>query len=121
MEVLQLPSTSDQVIEILKITFARLLILDEVMSDNGLQFSSAEFQELARQLEFKHITSPQGHAERAEKTAKRILRQEDPLVAVMWTQSSRTRDGKEDQNDNPYTREKCFAQMAQQKDCQMIH
>lgn len=95
LEVLHLPSTtSAQVIQRLKATFARFGIPDEVVSDNGPQFSSAEFQELARQLDFKHITSsphhPQGngHAERAVQTAKRILRQEDPVIALMCYRST---------------------------------
>lgn len=64
------------------------------MSDNGPQFSSAEFQELARQLDFRHITSsphhPQGngHVERAVQTAKRILCQIDPLIALMCYRST---------------------------------
>ncbi|XP_061570027.1 uncharacterized protein K02A2.6-like [Cololabis saira] len=95
LEVLHLPSTiSTQVIQRLKATFARFGIPDEVVSDNGPQFSSAEFQELANQLDFRHITSsphhPQGngHAERAVQTAKRILRQEDPLLALMCYRST---------------------------------
>ena len=95
LEVLQLPSTtSTQIIQRLKATFARFGIPDEVVSDNGPQFSSAEFQELARQLDFRHITSsphhPQGngHAERAVQAAKRILHQEDPLIALMCYRST---------------------------------
>ena len=95
LEVLHLPSTtSTQVIQRLKATFARFGIPNEVVSDNGPQFSSAEFQELARQLDFRHITSsphhPQGngHAERAVQTAKRILCQEDPVLALMCYRST---------------------------------
>lgn len=95
LEVLHLPSTtSTQVILRLKATFARFGIPEEVVSDNGPQFSSTEFQELARQLDFRHVTSsphhPQGngHAERAVQTAKRILRQEDPLIALMCYRST---------------------------------
>lgn len=48
-----------------------------------------EFQRFARQLNFKHYTSsphhPQGngHAERAVQMAKKILKQEDPVMALM--------------------------------------
>lgn len=94
LEVLHLPSTtSTHVIQRLKATFARFGIPDEV-SDNGPQFSSAEFQGLARELDFNHITlsphHPQGngHAERAVQTAKRILSQEDPLIALMCYRST---------------------------------
>ncbi len=64
------------------------------MSENGPQFSSAEFQELAKQLDFVHITSsphhPQGnaHIERAVQIAKRILKQTDPMVALMCYRST---------------------------------
>uniref|UniRef100_A0AAR2JBB0 Gypsy retrotransposon integrase-like protein 1 n=1 Tax=Pygocentrus nattereri TaxID=42514 RepID=A0AAR2JBB0_PYGNA len=95
LEILHLPSTtSAQVIQRLKTTFARFGIPDEVVSDNGPQFSSAEFKELAQQMDFKHLTSsphhPQGngHAERAVQTAKRILKQEDPLLALMCHRST---------------------------------
>lgn len=95
LEILQLPSTtSAQVIQRLKAVFARFGIPDEVVSDNGPQFSSAEFKECARQLDFKHCTSsphhPQGngHAERAVQTAKKILKQEDPVMALMSYRST---------------------------------
>lgn len=64
-------TTSTHVVQKLKVTFALYGIAEEVVSDNGPQFTSAEFKELARELDFKHITSsphhPQGngHTERA--------------------------------------------------------
>jgi hypothetical protein len=80
LEVLHMTTTtSTQVVRKLKATFARYGIAEEVVSDNGPQFTSAEFRELACELDFKHITSsphhPQGngHAERAVQIAKRIL------------------------------------------------
>lgn len=95
IEILHLPSTaSAQVIQKLKAVFARFGIPDEVVSDNGPQFSSAEFQELARQLDFKRNTSsphhPQGngHAERDVQTAKTILKQEDPVMSLMSYRST---------------------------------
>lgn len=86
-------TTSTQVIQKPKSLFERFGISDEVVSDNGPQFSSVEFRELARWLDFKHCTSsphqPQcnGHAERAVQTAKKILKQEDPLMALMCYRS----------------------------------
>lgn len=67
LEILHLPSTTtSHVTQKLKAVFARFGIPNEVVSDNGPQFSSAEFQELAKRLDFKHITSsphhPQGNS-----------------------------------------------------------
>uniref|UniRef100_A0A3Q0S4A5 Integrase catalytic domain-containing protein n=1 Tax=Amphilophus citrinellus TaxID=61819 RepID=A0A3Q0S4A5_AMPCI len=93
--ILHLPSTtSTQIIHRLKAIFARFGIPDEMVSDNGPQFSSAEFKELGQQMDIKHLTSsphhPQGngHAERAVQTAKRILKEEDPLLALMCYRST---------------------------------
>uniref|UniRef100_A0A672H7R2 Integrase catalytic domain-containing protein n=1 Tax=Salarias fasciatus TaxID=181472 RepID=A0A672H7R2_SALFA len=95
LEILDLPSTtSSKVIQKIKGVFARYGIPDEVVSDNGPQFSSAEFKDFAKQFDFKHCTSsphhPQGngHAERAVQTAKKILKQDDPLMALMCYRST---------------------------------
>ena len=49
IEILHMPSTtSTQVILKLKAIFARFGVPDEVVSNNGLQFSSSEFQEFAK-------------------------------------------------------------------------
>ena len=95
LEILHLPTTTaSQVILKLKGVFGRFGCPDEVVSDNGPQFSCQEFQEFARQFDFMHITSsphnPQGngHAERGVQTAKRILQQKDPLLALMCYRST---------------------------------
>lgn len=95
LEILDLPSTtSSKVIQKIKGVFARYGIPDEVVSDNGPQFSSAEFKDFAKRFDFKHCTSsphhPQGngHAERAVQTAKKILKQDDPLMALMCYRST---------------------------------
>ena len=73
-------STSQAVIKKLKPHFARYGIPDTLVSDNGPQFISKEFQEFSEKFQFHHVTtSPYHHqsngkAESAVKQAKRILR-----------------------------------------------
>ena len=75
--------------------FARHGIPDVIVSDNGPQYSSHEFGEFAKNLNFKHITSspyhPQGNgeAERAVKTAKKLLNgNSDPNLALLAYRST---------------------------------
>ena len=81
-EVIQLRSiTSLSVINALKSIFARHGIPETLVSDNGPQYSSTEFGEFATAYGFVHCTSsphyPQsnGHAERAVKTVKGLLKE----------------------------------------------
>ena len=73
-------STSQAIIKKLKPHFARYGIPDTLVSDNGPQFVSKEFQEFSEKFQFRHgTTSPYHHqsngkAESAVKQAKRILR-----------------------------------------------
>ena len=80
IEILHMPSTmSAQVIQKLKAVFTRFGIPDEVVSDNGPQFSSAEFQE-------PHHPQGNGHAERAVQTAKG--KKGNPVMALMVYRST---------------------------------
>lgn len=72
-------TTSAAVIHKLKAAFARHGIPETIVSDNGPQYKSREFEMFAKAWEFTHITSsphyPQsnGLAERTVKTAKTIM------------------------------------------------
>ena len=90
-----LPSlTSATVIGKLKNFFSHHGVPETVVSDNGTQFSSAEFRTFADRWNFSHVTSsphyPQsnGAAERAVKTVKEILRQDDIFLALLSYRSA---------------------------------
>ena len=79
-EVALLPDLSSKTtVTRLKSMFARHGIPDEVISDNGPQFASAEFAMFASQWEFNHTTSSPGFAqsngqsERTVQTVKKLL------------------------------------------------
>jgi len=64
----------------MKSMFSRLGIPDKVVSDNGTQYTSEEFQQFSKMWRFAHVTSslryPQsnGKAESAVKTCKTLVR-----------------------------------------------
>ena len=88
--------TSSQVIGKLKNIFTRWGIPEELVTDNGTQFSSDEIRVFATNYGFTHMSSsshfPQSNeeVERAVETAKRILRQDDPFIALMAYRSTPT-------------------------------
>ncbi len=95
IDVTYLPSlTSATVIGKLKNFFSHHGVPETVVSDNGTQFSSAEFRTFADRWNFSHVTSsphyPQsnGAAERAVKTVKEILRQDDIFLALLSYRST---------------------------------
>ena len=67
------------IVQKMKAQMARHGIVDELITDNGPQFSSAEFRDFQRQYGFNHLTSSPTHAQSnglAEKTvqiAKRLI------------------------------------------------
>ena len=95
---------SETVIHKAKAHFARHGIPDCVVSDNGTQFSSEQFQKFSRKWGFEHITSSPGYAqsngkaENAVKTAKRLLKKakadnKDPYLAILDFRNSPSHDG----------------------------
>ncbi|XP_062849175.1 uncharacterized protein K02A2.6-like [Trichomycterus rosablanca] len=102
LEILNLPKTnSDTVIQKLKSIFTRFGTPEELMTDNGPQFSADQFRRFAAEYNFQHVTSsphfPQsnGAAERAVKTAKWILKQADPHLALLSYRSTPTEPTRE--------------------------
>ena len=94
-EVIKLTSTtSASIISALKSIFSRYGIPEEVVSDNGPQYSSHEFRDFAKEYNFNHTTSsphfPQsnGHAERAVQTAKKLLKGSDDLYLSLLSYRS---------------------------------
>ncbi|XP_064468539.1 uncharacterized protein K02A2.6-like [Ornithodoros turicata] len=92
--------SSKTVIHHCQSVFARHGIPDEVMSDNGPQFSGAEFKQFAQAYKFTHITSspryPQsnGLAEAAVKIIKNSLKKTgDPYETLLVYRSSPLRNG----------------------------
>ena len=82
-------TTSDHVINKLNDFFARWGIPEEIVSDNGPQFSSELFHKFSQEYDFKHTTSSpyhpkaNGEALSGVRIAKKILKQSDPFVALM--------------------------------------
>ena len=101
IEIASLRSTNASgVIQKLKGIFARHGIPEYLMSDNGPQFSSQEFQCFSVEYGFEHVTSspnfPQanGEAERAVRTVKTLLnKNDDPLMALLIHRSTPLENG----------------------------
>ena len=83
-------TTSSSIIIALKSIFACHGIPDVVVTDNGPQYSSSEFETFAASYNFSHITSSpyylrgNGEVERAVRTLKNLLKEaKDPYLALI--------------------------------------
>ncbi len=92
--------TSNETIRHMKSIFARHGIPEEVVTDNGPQYSSSLFRELADEYTFLHTTSSpkysqsNGEAERAVKTVKALLKKtDDPYQALLSYRSTPLHNG----------------------------
>ena len=81
--------TTAQTVRHMQSMFARHGFPETLVSDNGPQFSSAEFAAFATKHKIHHVTSsplyPQANAmaERAVQTVKRLLRSSGPYDALL--------------------------------------
>lgn len=95
LEVVYVPDIkASTIVAKTKTMFAHWGIPDEVMTDNGTQFTASQFQDFAKKYGFTHSTSSphyprsNGEAERGVQTAKKILGQKDPWLALMTYRAS---------------------------------
>lgn len=81
--------SSETVRDKLKNIFARWGCPNKLITDNGPQFSGRAFAQFSQEYDFRHTTTrphyalANGEAERAVQTAKQILKQTDPFLALM--------------------------------------
>ncbi|KAI0242749.1 hypothetical protein LSAT2_011307, partial [Lamellibrachia satsuma] len=86
--------SSAAVIGKLKNMFARRGVPEEIVPDNGTQFTSADFQDFAVQYNFvcsftsPHFPQANGQAESGVKIAKRIVSQDNPFLGLMAYRST---------------------------------
>ena len=91
--------SSADIIRHMKSIIARHGIPEIVFSDNGPQFSAAEFKRFADEYGFYHKTSPRfpqsnGEAERAVQTIKNLLQKaDDPYQALLVYRATPLRNG----------------------------
>ena len=95
LEIAYLPDISSAtVIGKMKNMFARWGVPEDIVSDNGTQFTSAAFQSFAQKYNFvcsftsPHFPQANGQAEIAVKIAKRIVEQQDPFLGLMAYRST---------------------------------
>ncbi|KAL8621136.1 hypothetical protein ACOMHN_004807 [Nucella lapillus] len=89
-------ASADVTIKKMKNIFAHHGVPETLVTDNGRQFTAAEFRTFTDSWGITHVTSSpyfaqsNGEAERAVKEAKKILAQKDPFLALLTYRSSPT-------------------------------
>ena len=91
---------SKDIIEYVKSIFARHGIPEVLMSDSGLQYSSAIFSKFAKDYNFQRVTSSpkfprsNGEVERGVRTVKKLFKKApDPYIAVMSYRATPLQNG----------------------------
>lgn len=70
---------SNKTVNCLKELLSKYGLIDEMITDNGPEFSSADFKDFSFEFGFKHVTSSpnyaqsNGQAERTVQTVKRLI------------------------------------------------
>lgn len=94
-------TTSETVVSKLMSIFTQIGIPEELITDNGQQFASQQFKNFMSKYDIQHTTScpyyPQANrlAKCSVRTAKSILRQPDPQLALLSYKDSATEPTKE--------------------------
>jgi transposase InsO family protein len=95
IEILKMSNTSaTATLKALMSLYARYGFPEEVVTDNGPQFSAEEFKNFHSKYDIIHTTSsplyPQGNgeAESAVKTSKAILQQDDVMIGLLAYRST---------------------------------
>ena len=90
-EVVVMTSTSEKTIEALRSMFAHHGLPEQLVTDNGPQFTSSEFSQFLKENHIKHIVSTPYHsalnglAERFVQTLKRALKAGEERVRPSTT------------------------------------
>lgn len=89
-EVIKLENLSSKTtVNCLKELLSKYGLIDEMITDNGPQFSSADFKDFSSEFEFKHVTSSphyaqsNGQAERTVQTVKRLIMKSKDLFKAL--------------------------------------
>lgn len=106
LEILHLPSTTtDQVVKLLKATYARFGIPDKIVSDKCPQFTSETWKDFCRKYDIVHVISsphnPQGKLQNASTVSINVLQSD--TSDLYWCKPSWITHGMENQDHPAFT------------------